>query len=387
MLSSWVLGDAALEIDLAAVRRNFSTVSAMIGPGVLLGAVVKSDAYGLGMIPIADALRASGCKLFLVGNIAEAIQLRDHVSGADIAVLCAEFARHHEIHGRDGLIPVLNSAADVAVLTRLKHKQSFIVNVDTGLSRLGLSLPELRDLHLAGVFATHKPMALMSHLACGERAGDPANALQRRRFLAACDLVKPKLASLAASAGLWLGPSYRFGMVRVGSALYGLNNAGARPNPLQTVVRLGARVIAIREVPRREGVGYNATFRTQRATRLAILGIGYRHGLPWSCANRMSVRFAGHAAPVVGRISMEFIAADITDIPEPFCHVGAWASILDDEVGPEQLAQAAGVIPQEILMRLGGGCARRYVHLAAMNAAARAGGDLAAGPAVLVSSN
>ena len=119
--------------------------------------------------------------------------------------------------------------------------------------------------------------------------------------------MKPKLASLAASAGLWLGQSYHFGMVRVGSALYGLNNAGVHPNPLHPVVRLSARVLDIRDVPRREAVGYGATYRTKRASRLAILGIGYKNGLPWSCANRISVRFGNKSAPVIGRISMMLI--------------------------------------------------------------------------------
>lgn len=387
MLSTWVLGDAALKIDLAAVEENFRTVSAMIGPRVLMAAVIKSDAYGLGMVPIADSLHALGCKLFFVGNIAEAIDIRAQIADADIAVLCDDFSELHDIYRREDLTPVLNSAKDLKALARLKHRQPFILNVETGFSRLGISLPELRDFHLAGFFASHRPLALMSHLACSECAADVTNILQRHRFQAACHLVKPKLASLAASAGLWLGQSYHFGMVRVGSALYGLNNAGVHPNPLHPVVRLSARVLDIRDVPRREAVGYGATYRTKRASRLAILGIGYKNGLPWSCANRISVRFGDHSAPVIGRVSMEFITADITDVPEHLCHLGSWASILDDDFGPEQLAEAAGVVPQEILVRLGGGCTRRYVHPAASPMALRESGDHTVRPAMLVSSN
>jgi alanine racemase len=387
MLSTWVPGDSALEIDLAAVEENFRIVSAMIGPRVLLGAVVKSDAYGLGMVPIADSLHALGCNLFFVGNIEEALDLRAQIAKADIAVLCDNFSHFHEIYRRERLTPVLNSTEDVKTLARLTHRQPFILNVETGFSRLGISLSDIRDLHLAGFFTAHRPLALMSHLACSECAADETNILQRHRFQAACTLVKPQLASLAASAGLWLGESYRFGMVRVGSALYGLNNAGVQPSPLRPVVRLNARVLDIRNVPPREAVGYAASYRTTRPSRLAVLGIGYKNGIPWSCANRISVRFGNYRAPIVGRISMEFVTAEITDVPEHLCHPGALASILDDDFGPEQLAKAAGVVPQEILVRLGGGCTRRYVHPAASPKAPRASGDHAAHPAPLVSSN
>jgi alanine racemase len=139
--------------------------------------------------------------------------------------------------------------------------------------------------------------------------------------------------------------------------------------------------------PRREAVGYGATYRTKRASRLAILGIGYKNGLPWSCANRISVRFGDHSAPVIGRISMEFITADITDVPEHLCHLGSWANILDDDFGPEHLAEAAGVVPQEILVRLGGGCTRRYVHSLASPTTLRESGAHAARSATLVLSN
>ncbi|MER9683737.1 alanine racemase, partial [Mesorhizobium sp. M0184] len=161
---------------------------------------------------------------------------------------------------------------------------------------------------------------------------------------------------------VWLGERYHFDMVRVGSALYGLNNARIRPNPLKPVVSVKAKTLEARNVARGEAVGYGATFRTGRASRIAIVGIGYKHGLPWACANKISVRFAGYSAPLVGRVSMEYITIDVTDVPETLCGPGTNVELLGDDFTVDDLAATAGIHPQELLTRLGVGCARRYLN-------------------------
>jgi alanine racemase len=362
MLSNLVLGEAVLEVDLEAIQENFLTVTSLVSSATKVAAVVKSDAYGLGMLPVAESLHAAGCNFFFVANLHEAATLRAKLSDVDIAVFFDEYPNFYSIYIKERLLPVINNWQDIRTLAGLPEKQRYVLNVDTGFSRLGLSLLDVRDLYLSGFFEQRRPVAVMSHLACSDHSADQTNVLQRNRFRAAYELVKPEIGSLAASAGVWLGSAYHFGMVRIGSALYGLNNAGVSPNPLYSTIRLGAQVLDIREVAPREAVGYGATYRTKRASRLAIVGIGYRHGLPWSCAHRISARIEAHAAPVVGRISMEYITVDITDIPEQLCYRDTWVDILDEDFGPEQLAEAASVAPQEILIRLGSGCTRRYIH-------------------------
>lgn len=353
--------NVVFEIDLGAVQANFQAISGLVGPYVRVAGVVKSDAYGLGLVQIARALIDAGCDLLFVANLDEALLLRaSHVDGA-IAVFCDEFERFGRCYRSNGLIPVVNNVAELEAIG-VTGTQTYFLNVETGFSRLGLSFADVRREHLSGTFDRYPPSFVLSHLACSEHAADPTNVLQRNRFRAVYDLLKPTCGSLAASAGVWLGKSYHFDMVRVGAALYGLNDAGIQPNPLQPVARLRAKILEVRNVARGEAVGYGATFRTVRTSRVAIAGIGFKHGLPWACANKISVRIAGFSAPLIGTVCMENIAIDITDVPEPLCGLGTFVELLGKDFTPDDLGAAVGVNPPELLTRLGAGCTRRYVN-------------------------
>ncbi|PBB95653.1 alanine racemase [Mesorhizobium sp. WSM3862] len=367
--------DVVFEIDLAALQANFQTISALVGPGVRVAAVVKSDAYGLGLVEIARALIQVGCDLFFVANLDEALLLRSSHIGAAIAVFCDEFAKFGQYYRSMGLIPVVNNCIELHAINAARETQTYFLNVESGFSRLGLAFVDVRRTYLSGTFEQHPPSVVLSHLACSERAEDPINVLQRNRFRAVYDLLRPSRGSLAASAGVWLGKSYHFDIVRVGSALYGLNNAGIEPNPLQPVASLRAKILDVRNVARREAVGYGATFRTIRTSRVAIAAIGYKHGLPWTCANKISVRFGGYSAPLIGRISMEYATIDLTDVPAALCGPGSFVELLGKDFKVDDLAAAAGVNPQEVLTRLGAGCARQYLTSSSPSAAQANAGE------------
>lgn len=354
--------DVVLEINLGAIQANFRTISALVGPHVRVAAVIKSDAYGLGLVEVARALIDAGCDLLFVANLSEALLLRSSHIEAAVAVFCDQFARYSQCYRSNNLIPVVNNCAELDSISAAGEPQTYFLNVETGFSRLGLDFADVRSRYLYGTFERHPPSVVLSHLACSECVADATNVLQRNRFRAIYNLLKPARGSLAASAGVWLGKSYHFDMVRVGSALYGLNNAGIQSTPLQPVTRLRAKILDVRTVPRREVVGYGATFRTVRASRVAIAGIGYRHGLPWSSANKISVRIAGHSAPLIGKISMEYITIDVTDLPKALCGQGAFVELLSEDFTVGDLAATAGVIPQEVLTRLGAGCNRQYLN-------------------------
>ncbi|MER8766952.1 alanine racemase [Mesorhizobium sp. M0968] len=362
MLSLVSPDDVLLEINLGAIQANFRTISALVGPHVRVAAVIKSDAYGLGLVEIARALIDAGCDLFFVANLNEALLLRSSHVVAAVAVFCDQFARYGRCYRSNDLTPVVNNCAELDAISAEGETQTYFLNVETGFSRLGLAFVDVRRRYLSGTFESYPPSVVLSHLACGECVADVTNVLQRNRFQAIYNLLKPIRGSLAASSGVWLGKSYHFDMVRVGSALYGLNDAGIQPNPLQPVARLRAKILDVRNVPRREAVGYGATFRTVRASRVAIAAIGYRHGLPWSSANKISVRIAGHSAPLIGKISMEYITIDVTDVPEAHCGPGAFVELLGGDFTVGDLAAAAGVIPQEVLTRLGAACTRQYLN-------------------------
>ncbi|MER9895776.1 alanine racemase [Mesorhizobium sp. M0119] len=361
--------DVVLEIDLAAIRANFQNVSTLVGPQVRVAAVVKSDAYGLGLVNIARTLIDAGCDLLFVANLDEALLLRSSFSGIAIAVFRDEFDRFGTWYQSHDLIPVVNNCKELHAVSTAGEAQTYFLNVETGFSRFGLSVGDLQHKYLLRTLERYRPSIVLSHLACGECIWHAANVLQRDRFRAVYDLLKPTRGSLAASAGVWLGKSYHFDMVRVGSALYGISKAGAQTNPLQPVAKLRARILDMRNVPAGEAVGYGATFRTVRASRVAIVGIGYKHGLPWSCANKIFVRLAGYSAPLIGRISMEYMTIDITDVPAGRCSPGTFVELLTEDFTVNDLAAAAGVSPQEVLTRLGAGCTRKYLNLSSPSAA------------------
>ncbi|MER9526327.1 alanine racemase [Mesorhizobium sp. M0292] len=352
--------NVVFDLNLGAVQANFQAVSALVGPHVRVAAVVKSDAYGLGLVEISRSLIDAGCDLLFVANLDEALLLRSaHVDGA-IAVFSDDFAKFGRCYRSNGIIPVVNNCADLEAIIAT-GTQTYFLNVETGFSRFGLAFADVRRAYLSGTFESYPPSVVLSHLACSERVADRTNVLQRNRFRAIYDLLKPACGCLAASAGVWLGKSYHFDMVRVGSALYGLNDAGIKPNPLHPVARLRARILEVRNVGRGEAVGYGATFRTVRNTRVAIAGIGFKHGLPWACANKISVRIGGYFAPLIGTICMEYTTIDVTDVPEELCNPGTFVELLNEDFTIDDFAAAAGVNPAELLTRLGTGCTRRYL--------------------------
>ncbi len=352
-------GTAVLRIDRVAVQRNFTYMRALTLPSVQHGAVLKSDAYGLGAEPSAKALIAAGCRLFFVANLDAALALR--AAFAKVAIVALDGynpARASDYRGHE-VVAVANDLQDIAALRQGTSPPSYILNIDTGLNRRGLPTSAVARLYLEGMFIRLPPRGLMSHLACAAEADHPMNDLQRQRFQACCNLLRPVRASLAASCGVWLGPRFHFDVTRLGSALFGLNDRRMRPSPLRPVLTLSAPVVEIRQLSAGETVGYGASFRVERPTRLAVISIGYAQGLPRT-NGRIIGRIGRFLAPAAGRLSMEWMTLDVTDVPEPLCHVDTRVSLLDAQTTIDDLADATGVAAQEILLRLGGACQRDY---------------------------
>lgn len=356
--------EAVLRIDRAAVQRNYAHMRGLTAAHVRHGAVLKSDAYGLGAEPIAEALIEAGCSLFFVADLDEAVALRGTFSKVTIVALdgyspgrAADYSRHH-------IVAVANDSHDIASLCQGTGLAPYILNIDTGLCRRGLPPHAVTRLYLEGALARQPPQGIMSHLACAAEAGHPMNALQQRRFCQFYQLLKPAWGSLAASCGIWLGAPFHFDVTRLGSALFGLNDPRMRPSPLQPVLHLSAAIVEIRALGAGETVGYGATFRARRPTRLAVVGMGYADGLPRTASSGIAARIGAFVAPAVGRLSMELLTLDVTDVPEALCHRGSWVSFLDDDTTIDDLADATGVAAQELLLRLGAACRRAYTGFA-----------------------
>jgi alanine racemase len=236
------------------------------------------------------------------------------------------------------------------------------------MNRLGMTPAEVDALAANPAPFDAFPIALvMSHLACGDTPASPMNARQKALF----DVLRAKLpeapASLANSAGTLLGADYRYDLVRPGIALYGGRAVEGRPNPAAKVVRVEARILQIREAAAGEVIGYGATYTLTRPSRIATLATGYADGFLRSISGPIGrppppAYVAGYPAPIIGRISMDLVTIDVTDIPAALAQRGAWAELIGRHVQVDDLADSSGTIGYEVLTRLGPRFQRVYVN-------------------------
>lgn len=351
-----------LDIDLGAIVANWQLLCRRHPAGPVAG-VVKADAYGLGAAHVAPALHAAGCRHFFVALLEEALALRAILPEAWIAVLGGPLPGSEAAYIAHAVTPVLNSLAELDAWTAAARQQGrplpALLHVDTGMARLGLSRAELAVLRddparLAGIDLRY----VMTHLVASEDSADPLNHRQRDRFAAACAGLPPALRSFANSSGIFLGQDWGSDLARPGAALYGINPTPGRPNPMRQPVRLSARVLAVRDLMPGESVGYNATWRAARPSRIATIGVGYADGWHRSLSNRGSASFDGTPVPLVGRVSMDLTTFDVTDVPA--IQPGVWLDLLGPHRAPDDVAHAAGTNGYEVLTSLGRRFHRTY---------------------------
>lgn len=376
---------AVLTIDLAAIIANWRMLAARAAPAEC-AAVVKADAYGLGMAQVAPALADAGCRVFFVATLDEGIALREvlHAHAGESAVaglgLAAAPAAIFVLNGAPrgceseflqfGLLPVLNGLDDIAawgtLAAMLGATLPAAVHIDTGMSRLGLSPAELTTLasepdRLDGTGV----VLVMSHLACADEPADAMNRRQLDAFAAARARLPVAPGSLAASSGIFLGADWACDLVRPGAALYGVNPVPGEDNPMQPVVNLTARILQVREIDTGTAVGYGATYRTRAPAVIATAAVGYADGYLRSLGNRGAGYVGNQRVPLVGRVSMDLITFDVTGLPSEMAAPGAGIELIGGQMTVDDLAAAAGTIGYEILTSLGARYARVYAPVRA----------------------
>ncbi|HIJ61359.1 MAG TPA: alanine racemase [Rhodospirillaceae bacterium] len=357
---------AWLSVDLAAVVGNWRLLSARLAAGCRAAAVVKADAYGLGAAQVAPALLAAGCRRFLVASIDEGVALRPLLPGAEILVLNGPWPGSEGEFAAHALVPVLNSpeqAADWAAFAAASGGPlPAALHIDTGMSRLGFSLAQAAALADDRALAARLGLVLvMSHLACADDPSDPMNRRQLQAFAAAARGFPGIETSLAASSGIFLGPDWHGDWVRPGAALYGLRPCLEGLNPMAQVVRLQGRILQVRDVDAGDTVGYGATHRCARSGRLAIIAAGYADGLFRSLGNRGCGLLGGWRVPLVGRVSMDLIAFDVSETPPGEAQPGGMIDLIGAGNTVDDVAAAAGTIGYEILTALGPRYHREYL--------------------------
>lgn len=361
-------GRAWITLDCAALAHNAAYLRSLLPPGCELMPVVKANAYGHGAALIAGALGRMGVRGFCVASAQEGVQLREAGAAGEILVLGYTHPRCLPLLKQYGLTQTVVDAAYARTLAAWGEPLAVEVKLDTGMHRLGERCERLEDLGAVFACPNLHVTGAYTHL-CADASDDPEDRAltlaQGRAFydtvarLRARSCVIPRV-HLLASGGLLRYPELGGDLARVGIALYGLLGTRAETErygkALRPVLSLRARITLVKDVYRGEGAGYCPRFRAGRDSRLAAASIGYGDGLPMSLSHGVGEALVrGRRVPIAGRICMDQLLLDVTDVPGVF--PGDEAVFIGCSGGEEitacDLAERTGTISNEILSRLG----------------------------------
>ena len=355
-----------LTVDLNALATNWRTLQAAATRAGCAesGAVVKANAYGLGIEPVARTLASLGCRRFFVATLAEGEALREilpntppceiHIlSGPTDTTAAATMAS-------TGLIPALNDPYQLDLWKPHRHHPAAI-HIDTGMNRLGFPYESLNPAIFQGLEIT----LVMSHLACADTPDHPLNALQHTR----CDHLARMFPSTptsftnsaAAVTGALATATQARDIARLGIGLYGGNPLTNQPSPVKPVATLDAPILSTRHATKGETIGYGATHTLTQATTLAVIAAGYADGIPRTLGGRGSVFRDDHRLPILGRISMDTLTIDATAVADTL-HPGDRVEIFGRNISLDEAATLASTIPYELLVRVGPRVERRYLR-------------------------
>jgi alanine racemase len=356
-----------LTIDLAAIEANWKSLGSRASPSEC-AAVVKADAYGCGIEPVTAMLSRAGCRTFFVALLSEARRVRA-VSTSAIYVLNGIAPGSAPSFADVDARPVIGNFAELAewdaFVSTSSWKGGAALHVDTGINRLGFSVDEAAALAPRANRPEHGIALVMSHLACAETPDHPLNTTQIELFRELRTMFRGIPSSLANSSGIFLGGATHWDLVRPGAALYGVNPTPGRASPMRPVVEFKSRIVQVKDVARGQAVGYGASWTARRPSRIAIVSTGYADGY-FRAAGSSDARpgartiVAGQHCPVVGPISMDLLAVDVTDAPETAARRGNFVTLIGGDIGVDEFAAWSGTIGYEVLTSLGRRCTRKY---------------------------
>ncbi len=364
-----------LTVDLGALADNWRDMARRSGKA-RASAVVKADAYGMGIEDCGATLYHAGARDFFVATVAEGATLRPHAPEARIFVLSGIWPGQERLVFANDLVPVVASEEQLSFWMGLMAERGdhpFALHVDTGFNRLGLSLDDA--LFLADDVtrpASFDPVLVLSHLACADTPSSPMNRMQLESFQQVAAAFEGVESSLSASAGIFLGPDYHFDLTRSGIALYGGEAVNGVANPMRAVAKAEARILQIREAKQGQTVSYGGTLRLTRDSRLAIASVGYADGYHRSLSgsgiplremgNSGAHGFVnGHKVPIAGRVTMDLTIFDVTDLPANAIRAGDYIELFGPNMPVDDVARAAGTIGYEMLTGLGLRYERQYL--------------------------
>lgn len=352
-------------IDLQAIKRNYHTFKKHIAP-TTIAPVIKANAYGLGMVPVAETLTEEGVKEFFVATIDEGIALKKALPNANVFVLYGLFGNTIDVFFEHNLIPVLNTAEQIQRWNEFatsKHIQlSAVIHFDTGMSRTGLTAKEASWLiDNPHAFKNLNILYVMSHLACSEVPSHPMNKKQRDAFDEFSKAFPKIKRSLAASTLIKMDKSYHNDMARLGYGLYGFCHDTPEIK-LENCLHVYSRIVQLRDVIPGDPVGYGSTYIVEKPGRLATLSMGYADGYHRFLHNYKTYVYIGpYKAYLAGRISMDFCVVDVSHIPEEYLYEGAWVEMIGPNIKVADLVSGTDFVPHEVPICLGNRYYRHYL--------------------------
>ena len=367
------MGASRLNINLHALKANYRYLDSCSAPTCRTGAAVKADAYGLGLGPVSNALYHSGCRHFFVAQANEAIALRQSLGDKLCKIFVLEGPNVNELIDYQAykLTPVLNTAKQVENIVSFNRTNSSplpsALHIDTAMSRLGLATEDVQRLSNNLLSSAHLQLCLvMSHLAC---ADDPLNRLNEEQlniFLSIAAQFGKTPKSLANSAGILLAEAFHFDLTRPGISLYGvMTNPATKNKQLKPVLNWQADILQIRTINKGQSVGYGADFTAKTKMKVATIGVGYADGYARDLykpeQNKTTlVGIGGYAVPLVGRVSMDLIVADVSKIPDTILQKTDYADLIWSGYQIEQMALDRRTIAYEVMTGLGARAKRHY---------------------------
>ncbi len=330
-----------LIIDLDAVVANWRALDAMTN--CKTGAVVKANGYGLGAANVSKALFKEGVRQFFVAVAEEAVPIREELGPKpEICVFSGHMKGDTALIRDLGLTPMLNSVEQLTLHFEALPGHPFGIQLDTGMNRLGMEMQEWAAV--AEVALSQDPRLVMSHLACADEPDHPMNPYQLDQFKKMTDgITAPR--SLAATGGILLGPDYHFDLTRPGIGLYG----GLPFEKATPVIELDLPVVQVRDVAEGEVVGYANAWQATRPSRIATVSGGYADGIARILSDKATLYHGDTACPLVGRVSMDLLTIDVTDLPE----TPSKLTLIGPQQTVDDLARAANTIGYEVLTQLG----------------------------------
>lgn len=355
-------------INLDNVAYNYHKIEDELAKGSIVSAVVKGNSYGFGAIPISKRLYKEGCRNFFVATINEGIEIRNTLPYKDarIFVLSGVFEHTEDILMKYDLIPVLNNWNQTDLWIKrakaLNKKLDVVVHVDTGMSRNGF-LEEDETCSCSDILNNLNLLFVMSHLACADDVSSEMNARQLDRFKSALKKFGNPKACLSATNGIFLGKDYQFDLVRPGKSIYGFSIREDMIGIVKPVMDIFSRIVQVNHLKKGDTVGYGSTFIVPHDMTSITLGMGYSDGFMRKFSGFGCGFLGGKKLPMIGRISMDYITLDASEVDERYLKLGNWVALTHSpDYTIEKWALELGTIPHEITCRLGSRVERIYIE-------------------------